>query len=376
MRRLLILALAVAFALVPGTAHATNPALPIPSPLTASWTAPAGTYSPAPTDTVTSACNPCTVDLSAATITGSGTGYILKPASGANVTLIGGTVSGMAGLVLGLVGTGGRATVTITGTDTTNVVSGFLYKTNDGGRVDVTMTGVVGSGFGAGVHTYGSVTASGNTLTGGGNPSTGDPVGFKADDLNTTGTPVPDQTFTVTGNTVTDFTSTGFQGDGAGAEETVWRAVVIGNTFGNESDASVDTKAQTTLVEGNTFLPNAAGSIRELAAHFGITYSVGNTYTVQAGAGIEATAGAGPDPANPIYPGAVSNGDTFTIGSGSLIAKAEVACTGSTGFTGPRTGFVELDHPSWTSGGTPWATAPQQCGGVPPTYAPVVNFRP
>jgi hypothetical protein len=284
----------------------------------------------------------------------------------------------MAGLVLGLVGSGNRATVTITGTHTTNVISGFLYKTKDGGRVDVTMSNVQMTGAGAGVRTYGSITATGNTISGGGNPSSGTPEGFHALDLNDTATPVPDQLVTLTGNTITGFTSAGFQGDALVSEETVWRVVVIGNTMGGNSDADVDTKSYTNLLEGNTFNANAAGSTRVVGAHFGITYSVNNAYTVQdGGAGLEATAGDGPDHTHNIYPGAFSNGDTFVLGTGSLVAKAQVQCTGSLGFAGPRAGFIELDHPTWTpAGGTPWQAVSTQCGGIPPTYFTTVLYRP
>lgn len=381
MRRLLPLILVAALlAVLPvGTASATNPVLPIPSPLTASWTAPAGIYAPAPTDNVTAACHPCTVDLSAATIIGSGTGYIVKPQNGASVTVTGGNVQNMAGVVLGLVGSGNRATVTIANMTLTNVVSGFLYKTNDGGRVDVTMTNVTGTGMGVGVNTWGSITATGNNLTGGGNPSSGNPAGFHAQDLNTTATPVPDQLVTLTSNTIRGFTTSSFQGDGVVSEETVWRLVAIGNTIGGNSDGDIDTKSYTNLLEGNTFEANAAGSTRLVGAHFGITYSVNNAYAVQSGgAGIEATAGGGPDPTHPSLPGAISNGDTFILAdSTALVAKAQVQCSGSTGFAGPRAGNVELDHPTWTpAGGTPWQAISSQCQGVPPTYVTTVTYRP
>src|SRR5690349_5567927 len=108
---------------------ATCTALAIPNPLTVDYTAPAGTYCPGPQSTVRGTV---TADLTAATIIGSGTGYLFRPAADAVFTLKAGTVQSMAGLVIGTGLTAGqRASVTIDGGNLTGVTSGFLYKAND-----------------------------------------------------------------------------------------------------------------------------------------------------------------------------------------------------------------------------------------------------
>jgi hypothetical protein len=372
MRRALLAALlAVAAALTPLTASsATCTTLNIPNPVQANYTAPAGTYCPGPQATVKGSP---VIDLRAATINGAGTGYLLKPYAGSNATILTGTITNIAGVALGAVGAGNRATVTINGGSWTNVVSGVLYKTNDGGRLDATLTGVTATGTGAGIRTYGSVTLTRDTLTGGGNPSSGDPAAGHALDLNTTGTPVADQYLTATGNILRGFTTTTFQGDALVGEETVTLMTVQGNTIGGVSDADVDSKAAKTVVVGNRF--DGAAGVRQVDAHTGRLYSVANTYIVPAGAyGVQATAGwGGPDPQHPARAGLTSDSDTFTLASGANVARATVACTGSTGFDTPRAGVIELINATWTpAGGTPWIAPATTCASDGLRYVPQV----
>jgi hypothetical protein len=372
MRRALLAALAlIAVMLAPAAnAAATCTQLVLPNPVTSNYTAPAGSYCPGPQVTVK---NAPTIDLRAASITGAGTGYLLKPFTGSAATVLTGNVANIAGIALGAVGAGGRASVTISGGTWTNVVSGVLYKTNDGGRLDATLTGVTATGMGAGIRTYGSVTLDHNRLTGGGNPSSGDPAAGHTLDLNTTGTPVADQTLTATWNVLRGFTTTTFQGDALVAEETTILASVVANTVGDVSDADVDSKAAKTVVSGNRF-DGAAGQ-RQVDAHTGLLYSTGNTYVVPSGAyGVQSTAGwGGPDPQHPARAGLTSAGDTFDLTAGGLVARATVACTGSTGFTSPRAGVIELIDATWTpAGGTPWIAPATTCATDGLHYVPQV----
>jgi hypothetical protein len=350
---------------------ATCTTLNIPNPLLSNYTAPAGTYCPGAQSVIKGVG--IVADLTQATINGAGTGYLFKSFAGSSATIKTGTVTNMAGIDLGAVGSGLRASVVIDGGTWTNVVSGVLYKTNDGGRLDGTLKNVTATGMGAGIRTYGSVTLVDNHLTGGGNPSSGDPAAGHALDLNTTGTPVRDQIVRVTGNFITGFTTTTSQGDDVVLEETVWKGTISDNDMSNVSDALVDSKARLVNVTNNTF--HGAVGVRMVDSHVGHLYSIGNDYTVPNGAyGLQSTSGYGTDPTHPDKAGLISDGDTFDISSGGLVARATVACNGSTGFTDNRVGVIWLRQAEWTpSGGTPWVSPHSVCANNGVDYFPSVQ---
>lgn len=311
--------------------------LPIPSPLVGDWTAPAGTYSAPATVNANASC---TVDLTACTVNGTSAGFLFKPKAGVNLTVKLGTVTNMQGI-----------------------------ESNDGGRLDAKITGITATGLGAGIRTYGSAEAYNCFLTGGANPQTGDPCGVRGLDLNDTATVVPDQVVIVRDCAITGFT--GGNSDGCGAEETVAYFEVSRSQFSTFSDAAVDSKAAVAVVVGNTF--SGFYGVRIVDSHIGRLYSAHNDYIVPTGVyGLQASSGYGTDPQHPTDPGLTSLGDTFHL-AGGLVARALVACQGSTGFSSTRCGVIRLIGSTWDgTNPTPWVAPHGVCSTDGLDYFPSV----
>lgn len=342
--------------------------LPIPNPLTSNYVAPAGTFT-APAQVNVNAS--CTVDLSACTINGTGAGFLLKPKAGVALIAKLGIVTNMQGIVLGLVGAGGRASAQIIGGTTQNVVCLINYKSNDGGRLDGLIRNMNSTGLGVAIRTYGSAEAYSSTLYGGANPASGDPGAVRGLDLNDTATVVADQKVIVQDCSIMDFA--GGNSDGVSAEETVAYLEVSRSYLANFSDAAVDSKANLALVADNTF--EGSYGVRITDSHIGRLYSVNNLYSVPTGVyALQASSGYGADPQHPTDPGLTSLRDQFTL-NGGLVARAVVACQGSTGFFSTRCGVIRLLGASWTpAGGTPWIAPHSVCSTDGLDYFPsVVN---
>ncbi|HEU5267455.1 MAG TPA: hypothetical protein VFU35_12185, partial [Jatrophihabitans sp.] len=156
-------------------AAAAGTPLPIPNPLTGNWTAPPGSYTMPATVVVDRAV---TVDLSAATVTGSD-GYLFTLRNGGRLTVVGGTLRGtVLGLVHDTVTAGGSGSVTITNTSLTDVRC-IVCADGAGGPIDARLSGVRATGLGDGVRAVtNALDVHDSVLTGGGAPPLGSPAGL------------------------------------------------------------------------------------------------------------------------------------------------------------------------------------------------------
>jgi hypothetical protein len=313
---------------------AAGTALPIPNPLTANWTAPPGSYTMPATVPVDRAV---TVDLSAATVTGSD-GYLFTLRNGGRLTVVGGALRGpILGLVHDTVTAAGTGSVTITDTSLTDVRC-IVCADGPGGPIDAELTGVRATGLGDGVRAVtNALDVDRTVLTGGGAPPLGSPAGLHSLDDAAGNVAVAARRLTVSNSTITGFTSAKFQGDSIIGETRVASADIENNTLGHNSDSGgVDSKIRSVTFTGNTVYSDG---YRGVVSHYGTLTASGNTiYQVarsargQPGQAYQATGTLN------------ATGDTVVLGAGAVLAFATYAATGRSApsSTFPRVGAITL----------------------------------
>jgi len=311
-----------------GSAQAAPPPpLPIPQSLTGDWTAPSGTYSmPSSPTTVGVAA---TVDLSAATITGTG-GWLFTLADGAALTVVGGSVNGtgpgagITGLVYDNIPDGASASVTVQNT-TLSHVGAIVYEPNPGGAIDISFSGVQAT----------SIDVQNSTLTGGVKPPSGSPAGIHSLDDDAFNVAVPGTSITVYNSTITGYV-TRSQGDSIVGETRVASADIEYDTLGHNSDSGgIDSKITSVTFAHNTVYSDG---VRAIASHFGTLTAYDNTiYQVGKTAhGVHGKAYQATGTLN-------ASNDVVTLGQGAFLAEADVATSGSGGpSTYPRVGAITL----------------------------------
>jgi hypothetical protein len=352
----------------PGGGGSGSGVLPIPNPLTGNWTAPAGNYT-LPTTAVNVSVT-ATVNLSAATISGS-SGYLFNLKPGANLTVVGGTFSGgMTGLVQDSVPDGSIASVTVNNTHLSGVRTVVFAKTQSG-PINVFMNSVVATGLGDGVRaTANVVDIEGCILTGGGTPPSGNPAGVHMLDDDAGNVAVPGTYMKVFNSTITEFTSPagssgGFpQGDSILGETRVDTADIENNTLGHNSDSGgIDSKMHSVTFKNNTVYSDGD---RAISSHYGTLTASGNTIyqvakSLASGAVAHAYQGSGT---------LVASNDRLILSSGGYLAQADVVPKPGSGpaSTYPRVGHLTLTHITDASGHSitgPTVTSPS--GGYTPT---------
>jgi hypothetical protein len=335
-----MLAVAIALLGVAPAVHAVAGgagALPIPQQLTADWTAPSGTFT-APAASVTVAM-PVTVDLSAATITGT-TGYLFQLLPGGELTVQGGVITGpLTGLVLDSVGSAGAGRVTVDGTQLTNVRS-IVFAAAPSGPIDVSLTNVSAVGLGDGVRaTVDALDVQNSTLEGGGIAPLGSPAGLHSFDDPALHVAVPASHINVFGSTITGFRSAKFQGDSIIGETRVATADIENCVLGHNSDTGgLDSKIGTVTFKNNIVYSDG---YRAVASHYGTVYSSSNTIYQAASGGKKHNVGIA-------YQGSgvlVATGDTVALTPGAYLAQSDIVLTGSAALiTYPRIGNLTLTH--------------------------------
>ena len=311
--------------------------LPVPNPLTRDWTAPAGRFTtPRPVNVTGTA----TVDLSAATISGS-SGYVfVVSANGTHLTIVGGQLNGpVDGLVRDSLPDGSSADVTIRGTAVHGARS-LVYAPKVGGPISVTIDHVTATGLGDGVRaTANGIDVTASTLTGGGTPPSGYPAGIHSLDDSAGNVAVPASHINVSDSIITGFTTHGFQGDSIIGETRVASALIEGNVLGHNTDSGgVDSKIAHAVVTHNTIYSDGD---RALASHYGTLVSSGNTIYQRArsasGARGKAYQGSGT---------LIASDDIVTLDAGAYLAQAVVVLTPQSGppATYPRVGRLTLSH--------------------------------
>lgn len=312
--------------------------LPLPNPLSGDWTAPRGRFTmPRQAVRVTGSA---TVDLSAATVTGS-TGYLFDVSTdGAHLTIVGGQVNGpVYGLVRDSLPDGGSATVDISGT-TLHDARSILFAPKAGGPVSVRLDHITATGLGDGIRaTANAIDVTSSTLTGGGAPPSGNPAGIHSLDDSAGNVAVPGSHINVSGSTIIGFTSTGFQGDSIIGETRVATALIEGNVLGHNSDTGgLDSKIANAVVRDNMIYSDGD---RALASHFGTLTSSGNTI-YQVLSAPDGTRGKAYQASGTL----VASGDTVVLAVGAYLAQAVVVLTPRSGppSTYPRVGELTLTH--------------------------------
>ena len=313
---------------------ATTPKLPIPSPLTQNWTAPAGTYAMPKSVIVRSAV---TVDLSAATITGT-SNYLFTLQDGGRLTVIGGQLSGpIQGLVLDAVSNAGTGAATVSGT-TLHDVRSVVFAKSQGGPIDVRLTGVHASGLGDGVRAVANaLEVRDSVLTGGGVPPAGYPAGVHSLDDDAGNVAVPASYLNVLSSTITGFTSAKFQGDSILGETRVATADIENNVLGHNSDSGgIDSKIANATFRNNVVYSDG---YRGVAGHYGTLRSSGNTIYQAA-----LTAGGKVGQAYQATGRLIATGDTVVLTPGALLAYATYTSQRDSGplSTYPRVGAITL----------------------------------
>jgi hypothetical protein len=311
--------------------------LPIPNPLTRDWTAPAGRFAmPKQVNVVGTA----TVDLSAATISGSSGYLFLVAADGTQLTILGGQVNGrIDGLVRDSVRDGSTADVTISGTAVQGARS-LVYAPAAGGPINVRLDHVTSHGLGDGIRaTANGIDVTSSTLTGGGAPPSGYPAGIHSLDDRAGNVAVPASYINVSDSIITGFTSQSFQGDSIIGETRVASALIERNVLGHNTDSGgVDSKIAHAVVTDNTIYSDGD---RALASHFGTLVSSGNT--------IYQSARSASGDRGKAYQGSgtlVATDDTVTLMPGAYLAQSVVVLVPGTGppSTYPRYGNLTLTH--------------------------------
>jgi hypothetical protein len=358
-------AVVLVVALAPATARgAAGTPLPIPNPLTKNWTAPPGTYTMPRSVVVASTV---TVDLSAATITGT-SNYLFTLQNGGRLTVVGGRLTGtMLGLVFDAVTDGGSGAVTVTGTTLTNVRSIVLAK-GPGGPIDVRLTGVRASNLGDGVRAVtNALVVRDCVLTGGGVPPVGYPAGLHSLDDTAGNVGLAASYLDVSDNTITGFTSKRFQGDSIIGETRVGSADIEHNQLGHNSDSGgIDSKIANAVFANNVVYSDG---YRGIASHYGTLHSTGNTvYQVatspggKVGQAYQATGNL------------VAADDTVVLTRGALLAYATYTTQRDSGPTRtyPRVGTISLSHVTDQHGAV--LTGPTLVTSAP-GYTPTIVVR-
>ena len=336
--------------------------LPIPNPLKSNWTAPAGHYTLPATNVAVS--SRVTVDLSAATITGS-SGYLFNLKPGGHLTVKGGDLHGkFPGLVLVSVPDGSTGSVTVSGTKLTNVRS-IVYSKTQGGAIDVTFTNVKATGLGDGIRaTANKVYVDHCVLNGGGEPPSGFPVGIHTLDDSAGNVAVPGTYIKVYNSTITGYVTNGFQGDSILGETRTAFADIQNNILGHNTDSGgVDSKMKEVIFKNNTVYSDGN---RAISSHYGTLTSSGNTiYQV-------AVSSAG-DPGKAYQGSATLNAtnDIVILAPGAFLAQASVVLKPGSGppSTYPRVGNLTIKGAKDKNGNpvTGPIKKPTQSGGYTPT---------
>lgn len=335
--------------------------LPIPDPLTGSWTAPSGSFS-MPSDPV-NIVGTASVDLSAATITGA-TGYLFALQSGSDLTITGGVLNGtMTGLVQADISDGTKAKVSITGTRLTNVRS-VVFARSKAGAVSVTMRRVHATGLGSGQRGVADIVdIDGSTLNGGGTPPSGEPAGVHMLDDTSGNVAVPGTLMRITNSTITGYTSDGFQGDSLLGETRVESAYIVGNVLGRNKDSGgVDSKMKSVTFSNNTVYSEGN---RAISSHYGRLTSTGNTM-YQVARTVDNRVGRA-------YQGTgelIASNDKVILEPGAYLAVADVTLQPGSGppSTYPRVGRLVITHATNDAGAVVMGpTAVHPAGGFTPT---------
>jgi hypothetical protein len=317
--------------------------LQLPSPLVGDYIASPGDYTPGSVVDVLPRADgtPIRVDLTKAKIHGSGTGFLFRPRPGANLIVELGANDNLAGYVLGVLDQSGEANVELIGGVATDVKQLVNCKAAGVMRLNAVLTEVEGHNLGTGIRTYGSAVATKSKLYGGNKPTYGDPTGVRGLDLNDSGIVDPTQVVILDDCDVYNFNYPDTNPDNSGAEESCAVYAVTHCRMGGAGDASCDSKADYALLFDNVFY---GAGVRIAASHIGRMVSMKNTYYVGSSMiALQTSSGYGNDPNNPTEPGLLSLDDSFVVQDAtSVVMKALVQLTGSTGNTGPRTGFGQL----------------------------------
>ena len=313
---------------------AAAPTLPIPNPLTSNWTAPAGTFTMPQSVTVRSTV---TVDLTAATITGSD-GYLFTLQNGGRLTVVGGRLNGtILGLVLDNVTGGSSGSVTVSNTKLSGVRS-VVFDPGPGGPIDVSLNGVTATNLGDGVRAVtNELSVVGCVLTGGGVPPAGSPSGLHSLDDAAGSVAVPASQLEVSHSTITGFVSGRFQGDSIIGETRVASADIENNTLGHNSDSGgIDSKIGHVTFRNNIVYSDG---YRGLASHYGTLNASGNTI-YQVARGVNGKVGRAYQATATLN----ATGDTVVLGTGALLAQATYAAARDSGpvSTYPRVGAITL----------------------------------
>jgi hypothetical protein len=330
-------AIALALAVSAVAAHGSaGTALPIPNPLTQNWTAPAGTYTMPKSVNVRSTV---TVDLSAATITGS-SNYLFTLQNGGRLTVVGGRLSGaMQGMVLDAVTDGSTGAVAITDTTLTDVRS-IVFSKGQGGPIDVRLTGVHASNLGDGVRAVANaLVVRDSVLTGGGVPPAGYPAGLHSLDDNAGNVGLAASYLNVYDSTITGFTSSRFQGDSILGETRVGSADIENNRLGHNSDSGgIDSKIANATFENNVVYSDG---YRGVASHYGTLRASGNTIYQ-----VATTPGGKVGQAYQATGNLTAVDDTVVLTRGALLAYASYTAKRDSGpaSTYPRVGAMSLTH--------------------------------
>jgi hypothetical protein len=336
MKRLVVtgVAMVMVFPAAAAAGGATTPNLPIPNPLTQNWTAPAGSYAMPKSVIVKSSV---TVDLSAATITGT-SNYLFTVQNGGRLTVIGGHVSGsMQGLVLDAVTDAGTGAVTVSGTTLTDVRS-VVFAKRQGGPIDVSLSGVHATNLGDGVRAVANaLDVRDSVLTGGGVPPAGYPAGVHSLDDNAGNVAVPGSYVNISDSTITGFRSDRFQGDSILGETRVATADIENNVLGHNSDSGgIDSKIANATFRNNVVYSDG---YRGVAGHYGTLRSSGNTIYQAA-----VTPGGKVGQAYQATGRLIATGDTVVLSPGALLAYASYTTKRDSGplSTYPRVGAITL----------------------------------
>ena len=314
---------------------ATTTKLADPQPTDPNWTAPPGTYAMPKSVIVRSAV---TVDLSAATITGT-SNYLFTLQDGGRLTLVGGRLIGpIQGLVLDAVTDGGTGAVTVSGTTLHDVRSIVLAK-SQGGPIDVRLTGVHAEQSRR-RRTCGRERAGGPRQR----PhrrwraAGGYPAGFTASTTTPATWALPASSLNVSDSTITGFTSSQFQGDSIlGETRVATRRTSRTTCSATTATAAASTRRSRTRRSATT--SSTATATAAIASHYGTLRSSGNTIYQTA-----LTAGGKVGQAYQATGRLIATGDTVVLTPGALLAYATYTSQRDSGplSTYPRVGAITL----------------------------------